>query len=67
LDTPESQRTRRSREVVWTIRKKSSETLLRSLEESWLKSSVKKSVDKTMPERVYKMLFPDAKKRDADW
>jgi hypothetical protein len=41
--------------------------LLRSLEESWLKSSVKKSVDKTMPERVCKMLFPDAKKRDADW
>jgi hypothetical protein len=41
--------------------------LLRSLEESWLKSSVRKFQDKTMHGRVYKMLFPDAKKRDADW
>jgi hypothetical protein len=65
LDTPESARTRRSREVAWTTRKKSSATLLRSLEESWLTLSVRKSVDKTMHGRVYKMLFPDAKKRDA--
>jgi hypothetical protein len=41
--------------------------LLRSLEESWLKLSVRKFPDKTMPERVCKMLFPDANERDADW